>query len=157
MTALISKLKTMMHTYNPNQCPYPTINFLHLTVSEILPGQNFKGQGHYGKIKDQIKVNHKVAYLQPLTSSATRCQLPKPYGFQDIARTRFYRSRSLCKIKDQIKVTPRCCTPTTPNQCPYHVSTSNTLQFLRYSADKIVYVRVTTARKGHLLLTPYSF
>ena len=25
----------------------PSINLLHLMVSEILPGQNFKGQGHY--------------------------------------------------------------------------------------------------------------
>ena len=39
MTALISELKT-----------------IHFTVSEILPGQNFKGQGHYGKLKAQIDV-----------------------------------------------------------------------------------------------------
>ena len=34
----------------------PSNNFLHLTVSEIQPGQDFIGQGHYGKIKGQIKV-----------------------------------------------------------------------------------------------------
>ena len=56
MTALISKLKIMMHTYNPQPMPLPTINFLHFTVSEIIYGQNFKGQGHYGKVKGQIKV-----------------------------------------------------------------------------------------------------
>ena len=56
MTALISKLKIIMHTYNPKAMSLPTIKFLHFTVSEILPGQNFKGQGHYGKVKCQIKV-----------------------------------------------------------------------------------------------------
>ena len=34
----------------------PSINFLHLTVSEIQPAQEFIGQGHYGKVKGQIKV-----------------------------------------------------------------------------------------------------
>ena len=42
------------------------------------------------------------------------------------------------KVKGQIKVTPCCCTPTTPNQCPYQVSTSYTLRFPRYSLDKIL-------------------
>ena len=34
----------------------------------------------------------------------------------------------------------------TPNQYPYQVSTSYTLQFPRYSPDKILKVKVTTAR-----------
>ena len=42
------------------------------------------------------------------------------------------------KVKGQIKVTPRHCTPTPPNQCPYQVSTSYTLRFPRYSPDKIL-------------------
>ena len=108
----------------------PRINFLHLTVSEIYPGQDFIRQGHYGKVKGQIKV--------------------KLWG----------------------------CTPTNPNQCPYQVSTSYTLQFPRYNLDKIFKLKVTTARSkvksrshhdvAHLhtltnvltkyqLPTPYSF
>ena len=67
----------------------PSINFLHLTVSEIQPGQDFQTQGHYGKVKGQIKVK------------------------------------------------ARRCTPTPLNQCPYQVSTSYTLRFLRYSPDKL--------------------
>ena len=35
---------------------HPKINFQHLTVSEIWPKQNFKGQGYYSKVKGQIKV-----------------------------------------------------------------------------------------------------
>ena len=141
--------------------PLPTINFLHFTVSEILSGQNFKGQGHYSKVKGQIKVtpwrstlttpnqypykyqlhtpyafltlttpnqypykyqlHTPYAFLTPkqdfvgqgqqgqrsnqghtmtvhtytLTNVPTKYQLPTPYSFRDIARTRFYRSRSL--------------------------------------------------------------
>ena len=43
-------------------------------------------------------------YTPPLTNVPTKYQLPTPYSFQDIARTRFYRSRSL--RQGQIKVTP---------------------------------------------------
>ena len=45
-----------LHTYTPQPMSLPSINFLHLTVSEIQPGQDFKGQGHYSKVKGQIKV-----------------------------------------------------------------------------------------------------
>ena len=55
--------------------------------------QDFKGQGHYGKIKSRS--HHDAAHLQPLTNVPTKYQLPTPYGFRDIARTRFYRTRSL--------------------------------------------------------------
>ena len=55
--------------------------------------QDFKGQGHYGKVKSRS--HHDAAHLQPLTNVPTKYQLPTPYGFRDIARTRFYRSRSL--------------------------------------------------------------
>ena len=82
--------------------PLPTINFLHFMVSEILSGQNFKGQGHYGKVKSRS--HHDVAHLHPLSNVRTKYQLPTPYGFRDIAQTRFYRLRSL--RQGQIKVTP---------------------------------------------------
>ena len=54
--------------------------------------QNFKGQGHYDKVKSRSL--HDAAHLQPLTNVPTKYQLPTPYGFRNIARTRFYRSRS---------------------------------------------------------------
>ena len=66
----------MLHTYTPYPMSLPSINFLHLTVSEIQPGQTFSRrppiwtpwvktipqqplrirqdfqiQGHYGKVK----------------------------------------------------------------------------------------------------------
>ena len=55
--------------------------------------QDFKGQGHYDKVK--LRSHHDAVHLQPLTNVPTKHQLPTPYGFRDIARTRFYRSRSL--------------------------------------------------------------
>ena len=45
--------------------------------------------------KVKSRLHHDAAHLQPLTNVPTKHQLPTPYGFQDIAQTRFYRSRSL--------------------------------------------------------------
>ena len=48
--------------------------------------------------------DHDVAHLHPLTNVPSKHQLPTPHGFQDIARTRFYRSWSLWQ--GQILVRP---------------------------------------------------
>ena len=48
--------------------------------------QDFKGQGHYDKVK--LRSHHDAAHLQPLTNVSTKHQLLTPYGFRDIARTR---------------------------------------------------------------------
>ena len=45
--------------------------------------------------KVKSRSHHDVAHLHPLTNVPTKHQLPIPYGCQDTARTRFYRSRSL--------------------------------------------------------------
>ena len=82
--------------------PLPNINFLHSTVSEIYPGQDFIGQGHYRKVKSRS--DHDIAHLHPLTNVHNKYQLPIPYGLRDIARTKFSNSRSL--RQGQIKVTP---------------------------------------------------
>ena len=43
----------------------------------------------------------------------------------------------------------------TPNQCPFQASTFYTLQFLRYSLDKILKVNVTTVKvRGQINVTP---
>ena len=55
--------------------------------------QDFIGQ--YGKVKGQPVSHHDVAHLKLSTNVPTKYQLPTPYSFQDIARTRFYRSSSL--------------------------------------------------------------
>ena len=43
----------MLHTYNLQPISLPSVNFLHFTISKILLGQDFKGQGHYGKVKSR--------------------------------------------------------------------------------------------------------
>ena len=45
------------------------------------------------KVKSRSR--HDSAYLQPLINVPTKYQIPTPYSIRDIARTRFYRSRSL--------------------------------------------------------------
>ena len=65
--------------------------------------------------KVKSRSHHDVAHLHPLTNVPTKYQLPAPYGFRDIARTRFYRSLQqgqdfigeghYGKVKSQIKVT----------------------------------------------------
>ena len=57
-------------------------------VSEIHPGQDFIGQGHYGKVKSRS--DHDVAHLHILTNVPTKYQLHTPYGFWDTARTNFF-------------------------------------------------------------------
>ena len=98
--------------------------------------QDFKGQGHYDKVKSRL--HHDAANLQPLTNVPTKYQLPTPYGFRDIALTRFYRSRSLWQGQRSNQGQTMTLQPTPPNQCSYQVSTSYTLQFPRYSLDKIL-------------------
>ena len=66
-----------------------TVHNLHQKTDPKMQ-QDFKGQGHY-KVKSRS--DHDVAHLQPLTNVPTKHQLPTPYGFRDIAPTRFYRSR----------------------------------------------------------------
>ena len=177
-----------------------SINFLHFTASEILPGQDFICQGHYGKFK---KVNsrsyHDAAHLHPLTNVHTKYQLPTsygirdtswtnffpppaqppirtpwvktipqqplrvksrshhdiahlhsqtnipnkyqlstPYGFRNIVRTLFYRSRPLQQGIMLNQGQTMMLHTYTPKQCPYKVSTSYTLQFPRYSPNKIL-------------------
>ena len=46
----------ILHTYNPQLMSLPSINFLHFMLSEIWAGQDFIGQGQYGKVNGQIEV-----------------------------------------------------------------------------------------------------
>ena len=58
-----------------------------LNLHQKTDQQNFKGQGHYDKVKSRS--HHDAAHLQPLTNIPTKHQLPTPYSFQDIAWIRF--------------------------------------------------------------------
>ena len=77
----------------------PSINFLHLTVSEIWPRQDFLGQGHYDQVK--LRSHYDVAHLHLLTNVPTKYQLTTPYRFQDIARTNFIGQGHYGKVKSR--------------------------------------------------------
>ena len=87
------------HTYTPEPMSLPSINFLHLTVSEIQPGQDFMGRGHYSKVKSRSDRN--VTHLHPLTNVPTKYHCPTPYSFRDIARTRFLGQGHYSKVKSR--------------------------------------------------------
>ena len=70
--------------------------------------------------------SHNVAHLPPPTNVPTKYLLPTPYGFRDIAWARFLNPRSL---RQSQRWKPWGCMSTPPNQCPYQVSISYTLQF----------------------------
>ena len=123
-----------LHT-RPNQCPYQVTTFYTLWNPRNNPDKILKLMVTIRRSKVKSRSQNDVAHLQPITNIPTKNQLHTPYGFQDIAQTRFYWSRSL--RQGQIKVKPRRCTPTPPNQCPYQVTTSYILQFPTYSPDKI--------------------
>ena len=97
----------------------------------------------------------KGIYYKQLQQSIYLCHKRKPQPMslpsinflhltvsRDIAWTRFYRSMSL----RQGQRLNQHCTPTTPNQCLYQISTFYTLLLLRCSPDKILWVKVTTSR-----------
>ena len=54
-----------LYTYNPQLMSLPSINFLHLRLDEIYPGQHFQTQGYCGKVKRQIKVTPLRCTLTP--------------------------------------------------------------------------------------------
>ena len=57
--------------------------------------QDLKVKVTMTRSKVKSRSDHDVVHLHPLTNVPTKYQLPTPYGFRDITRTRFYRSRSL--------------------------------------------------------------
>ena len=89
---------------------------------------------------------HDSGHIQPLTNVHAKYQLLTPNSFQDIARQDCQTQCHFIKVKGQTKVTSLLCTPKYPNQCPHQVLTFYTLQFLRYSRDKIFKLKVTMAR-----------
>ena len=60
-------------------------------VSEIQPGQEFKGQCYYGKVK--TRSHYDYAYLYPLTNVPTKYQHPTSYSFWKDFKGRGYYSK----------------------------------------------------------------
>ena len=129
----VVKVKFLM-----NSCMTLTVLKLHQKTDPKVQ-QDFKVQGHYDKVKGQIKV--RPWRCTPTTPNQCLYQVSTSY----ILRFRRYSPDKILQVKittARSKVKSRShqdrCTPTPPNQCPYQVSTSYTLQFPRYSPDKIL-------------------
>ena len=74
----------------------PDIHCLNLTVSEIWPGQDFfKVKVIMARSKVKSRSNNDEAQLHPLTNVPTKYELPTPYGFRDMARTRFFKVKGI--------------------------------------------------------------
>ena len=78
-------------TTSPNQCLYHiwtsyTLQFLRYGRDKI-----FQGQGHYGKVKSQIKVKLWRCTPTPPTNVRTKYKHPTPYSYRDLARKRYFR------------------------------------------------------------------
>ena len=84
-----------LHTYTPNQCPYQVSTSYTLRFPRYSPDKIFTFKVTTARSKVKSRSDHDVAHLHILTNVPTKYQLPTPYSFRDIARTRFYRSRSL--------------------------------------------------------------
>ena len=135
-----------LHTYYPNQCPYQVSPSYTLRLPRYSPDKILQVKVTMTRSKVKSRLYHDVAHLQLLINFPTKYQLPTPYGFRDIAQTRFYRSRSLRPGQSSNQGHTMTLHTYTPNQYPYQVSTSYILRFLRYSPDKIFKLKVTTAR-----------
>ena len=85
----VVKIKFLMNS----NMPLMVINLHQKTDPKVQ--QDFKGQGYYDRSKVKSRSDYDIAHLHPLINVPTKYQLPTPYGFRDIARTRFSNSRSL--------------------------------------------------------------
>ena len=82
-----------MYTYSPQLLSY-ILRFLRYGLHKIL---KVKVTMERSKVKSRSHFD--VAHVYPITNVPTMYQLPTPYSFRDIARTRFSNSRSLWQGK----------------------------------------------------------
>ena len=75
------------YIYNPQPMSLPSINFPHLTLSEIQPWQNFKHQGQNGKVKGQIKITPWCCILKLCNQYPSTYQHLTTHGFWDTSKT----------------------------------------------------------------------
>ena len=80
----------MLHSYTQNQYPYQllSINFLHLTLSEIQPRQDFKTQDHNCKVKVKSRSHRDIHTYIPHSMSLPSVNFLH-LAVSELARTRF--------------------------------------------------------------------
>ena len=146
MTALNSKLKIMQIKIYSLKYSCQEVAQLGKVVSYSNPKLS-----HKTNISEIWQVNtlwqsHDLAYLHSTTTDASKIKFLHLTFSKIWLKPNFKSQGHYSKVKGRIKVTPWQCTATSSHQCPYEVSTSYTLQFLRYNTDKILKIKVTMAR-----------
>ena len=125
----------MLHTCTPNQFPYQAST----SYTLCFPRYSLDNSLYVKLTTARSNQGHTILHtILPVTSVHTKYQLPTPYSCRDTVRTRFYRSKSLWQGQRSNQGHTMTLHTYTPNQCPYQVSISYTLQLLRYSPDKIL-------------------
>ena len=114
-----------LHTYTPHQCPYQTSTSYTLQFPRYSPDKIFKLKVTTARSKVVSRSDHDVAHLHPLTNVPTKYQLPTPYGFRDIAQTRFYR------LSTPDRLFPATRLPARPPAHPDTMGENNTLTALK--------------------------
>ena len=84
-----------LRTYTPNQYPYQVSTSYTLRFPRYSPDKILEVKVTMARSNVKSRSHHDVGHLHPLTNVPTKYQLPTPYSFRDIARTRFSNSRSL--------------------------------------------------------------
>ena len=115
---------------HPSQCSSQVSTFYTLRNPRNSPDKILKLMVTTTRSKVKSRSHQDVVHLQPLTNVPTKYKLPTPYSFQNIAQTRFYRSRS----NQGHTMTLHTLTPQPKSLL---VSTSYTLRLLKYSSDKL--------------------
>ena len=90
-----SKVKSRSHhdactPTTPNQCPYQASTSYTLRFPRYSPDKIFKLKVTTARSKVQLRSDHDVAHLHPLTNVPAKYQLPTPYDFWDRAQTNFF-------------------------------------------------------------------
>ena len=128
----------MRHTYrhlHPLTNEPTSVNLLHLTEFKNRE-KSLKLMVNLTRSKSNQDYTMRLHTYKPLTNVSTKYQLPTPYDFQDIARTRFSNSRSLWQGQRSNQghtMTLQTYTPQ-PMSLP-HINFLHQ-RFLRYSVDK---------------------
>ena len=131
-----------------------SVTLLHLVEFKKKTGKIFIFKVTTARTNVKSRSHHDVEHLEPPPNVPTKYQLPTHYSFRDIARTRFYRSRSLRQGQRFNQRHTKTLHTYTPNLCPYQVLTSYALQFEIYPGQNFQtqghYGRV----KGQIKVTP---
>ena len=136
----------MLHTFNHQPMSQQVSTSYTCQFQRYCPDKILKVNVITARLKVKSRLHQDVAHLQAPPNVPAEYQLPTSYGCQDIAQKRYYRSRSLQQGQKSNEGHTMALHTYKSQPMSHQVTTSYTLQFLRYSPDKILWVKVSMAR-----------